>query len=312
MRGQETSIKKIPFYQNRAKMASYTTLPPEIRSKIIASISDAAEVPRAWLVYRLVSRSFRQDVEEAFRTHYLKRVQIHYKLYNLAKFGPMDLVFEFARLCENGERAVFRPVAEDPEGGRQLSSMTVLRRREDDEEWRWEQMRLWRRLFRSDPWYLTSLPPHAIALDASVMDTGLPGFQVDYEAPEISFLWKPMWDGFLGELAWMQRAERDQEAIGVGGDGGGGDGVVAVDVEAVQQQPRRKHAARIWEHRAREIRLGRAWKGFMGEDFAKADYDSFAWEDQVKRVELLESLRTAAASIADLQALGGQDGRVGA
>lgn len=282
----------------KADMASFTTLPPEIRSKIIASIAAPEEIPRAWLTYRLVSKPFQQDVYDAFRTYYLKRVRIKYEIYHLSKFGAMDLDFEFARLSEAGERAVFKRAAVGG-GGRHRELISpkegqnkvVVEGRPNSseathEEWCWNQKMLWKRLFRSDRWYLTCLPPHAIVFDSFVMDTDLPGLEIDHEMTEISFLWKPMWNAYLGELEWMQRAEREAAAHEAENRHRG----------AQERAPPRR-VARIWEHRAREKRLSRARKKLMGEELTRVDYNSFGWEDQLKRVEYLESLRASARNM---------------
>ncbi|KAH8204012.1 hypothetical protein TruAng_001823 [Truncatella angustata] len=168
-----------------------STLPRELRVKIIASVTSSDEIPRAWFQYRLVSKSFKDDVEDAFRTAFLKRLVVYYPLYHL-ELGLVCLELNFEKI--SGDRVVFSRVGNEED-------KLIPYYEGKSEEWSTLRRRHWERTL---PQSAPGQAGHFVILDSSIIiDSELPALEVNYRKLEILFQWKQIWNNFCGELQYI-------------------------------------------------------------------------------------------------------------
>lgn len=200
----------------------YGNLPSELWVHVVSSISSVDEIPRAWFAYRLVSKRFCWATEEAFRRHYVRRkMWINYDLGwgrgidNTADLCALDINMVFSRFEDSGQRVVFGDKdAANEERKREL----VMCKAEEPQRQRWEadvmgRYRLTDKCLVDGVWCLGQLEhihvePHVVVLHSLVMDKPLPGLEVDGDKREVSFLWKPLLNGFFGDELHVRNLER--------------------------------------------------------------------------------------------------------
>ncbi|KAK7914183.1 hypothetical protein PG985_011886 [Apiospora marii] len=171
-------------------------LPLEIWTRIVGFITDCHYLPRVWLNCRRVSHALKVATETAF----------------IARHPPTPASSSIpgarSHLSEDGSRAVFvRENAADYEAYKsvRLSSGGTLYEK---------TIRDWRRICTGcmeDPTIHINWPRHILYVRREVNDTVLPGLQVDFDAIEVSVLWRPMLSMLYGEaeyLKWAQKVER--------------------------------------------------------------------------------------------------------
>jgi len=166
-----------------------------------------------WCSCRQVSRGFRSIVDHIFKTEHLAQTAIEFDLGwdYLDQEGLTDkCVFgvrcTFDRFSDNDkEIAVFKD--QQPKAERHAE---WVQRHKKMELWKWKEKVDWYtggddkgavtdggRLFDLSPWVVT--------VYAMVNDTALPGWNIDYEAREISFRWKEMFQCFFREQEYMDK-----------------------------------------------------------------------------------------------------------
>lgn len=198
-------------------------LPLEIWTAIASHLTGSpADLCWLWLKLRCVSRSFNAAVETAVRNCALRQAEITVPFHRPVAAVGQDLsmpgrfrvgsvwlgtiVARFDHFSEDGERVFFR----DADASERM-----------DAEELGHSVNSWRRTvemyladargdvnFGDPPDHDALLmlqrfrfdqPPYVITMGGMVNDTELPDLQVDFERLEMSFCWKQMVTGFLGE-----------------------------------------------------------------------------------------------------------------
>lgn len=177
-----------------SSFTKFTQLPQELRLKVIASVTTTKQIAHMWLQYRLVSKTFKKEVEDTFRMVHMRRTCITYPLRNRQKeFMCIDLGFK----SFDADRVIFSAVSKNED-------RVLTDDKDKSDEWKRERLQLWRTETAQPD---QSQPGHFIMVNGfAVMDSKLPGSRFDYEKCEISFRWKEMWNAFCGELDYTIRA----------------------------------------------------------------------------------------------------------
>ncbi|KAB5545653.1 hypothetical protein GE09DRAFT_1243395 [Coniochaeta sp. 2T2.1] len=170
-------------------------LPPEIWTKII-SCTPTRDLSEAWFVCRSVSRTLRAATELVFVTNHLPKVTVNFNLGMLYTeeydkfFASLD--FHFDRLSENGKRVHLTVEHID---GRE-AYMRATR-----DVWS-EAMAMYPSKSNDDEEADNAIfePSHITSLRRLVNDTPLPGLDHSVDNLTISFLWKEMFDMFMGDF----------------------------------------------------------------------------------------------------------------
>jgi hypothetical protein len=202
MRGPSPNIHNLP------------PLPLELWTRVIASITDRAELPGIWLTTRRVSHALKAATEAAFVQRHLRDLNIDYMLgfayiddgteddddLSTGRKCSLAVNCRFDRLIDDGERAVFRDKAfQRPEGNE--NNFFQQARRATSNAWR-EAISMYLGDGGVDRRF--DLPPHVISFGREVLDTDLPGQKADFEAFEISFRWKEALSLFFGEMLYVR------------------------------------------------------------------------------------------------------------
>ncbi|KAH7093707.1 hypothetical protein FB567DRAFT_178632 [Paraphoma chrysanthemicola] len=188
-------------------------LPAELWGQICSYMDDFT----LWIVFRQISRTLRQEAEREFATNRLPNLQITYSCqlmsttasnltYNCSTNGTTRLI----GLSPDGTRARFRvatvnnvckkselylePTAEEIAQTSRLASATISQALQNAD-------------IRFALNNFSEVQSSAV-LGFYANDNGVPGCQVDLENLECSFEWKPFFDAFYGDYAYVGKVLR--------------------------------------------------------------------------------------------------------
>ncbi|OJD37370.1 heterogeneous nuclear ribonucleoprotein r [Diplodia corticola] len=191
-------------------------LPVELWVRIISNIAHSNVIPHVWLSCRRVSRTVRAAAEEAFLHRHLKP-RTHIKFRDLGMVPDshgwkhyLNLTLEFDRLSEDRKRVVFsnrRALREEEEEEDEGEDEEEGRRHEKAvEDALTERWRAAMRLYQGNGYGCRiDLSPYTITVRQIINDTELPGLEIDYEAREMSFDWRAMFDRLFGEECYAMK-----------------------------------------------------------------------------------------------------------
>ncbi|KAI1412347.1 hypothetical protein F5Y13DRAFT_190342 [Hypoxylon sp. FL1857] len=164
-------------------------LPPKVIALMIKVLPDYL-VPHVWKL-RFVCKSWKAEVEKAFREEYLPKTSI--RLFQSADLGGLvathRLSLEFHRFSEgdNAAHAIFRPgLLSDRTGSLDL-------------------VQLMARLSPTAHGTLVNVVHKVTMENIATGDPALEGFGVDRVAQEVYFLWKPMVSQLMGDEIRLRR-----------------------------------------------------------------------------------------------------------
>ena len=192
------------------------SLPLELWVQIIGSITDSRYLPRVWLNFRRVSRTFKEATEMAFISTHLRHAELSFRecqasVHDLqANLVYPHVILRFDRLARDDRgRAVFtrRQPAES------LKQVRVVGAGPDDNLFDLS-IRRWRASLEpyataaASPEKPYARPPHALSVRRIVNDTALPGLEVDFEKHEVSVQWAPMLSLLFGEEEYKKWAKK--------------------------------------------------------------------------------------------------------
>ncbi|KAL2752318.1 hypothetical protein ACRALDRAFT_1065480 [Sodiomyces alcalophilus JCM 7366] len=184
-------------------------LPPEIWCQIIASITDSRYLPRIWLNLRLTSRFLKSVTERVFADLHLRRSRLEFLAFDPVTDAhgdprPLDFILEFDRLSDDGSRAIYA----DKElhanhGPERLCPTDALAYPDRVDTVHQALVCQWRRRVEDytapPPHNRREVPPHVLVVRRVANDTELPDLRVDYDAFEVSFLWRPALTALFAE-----------------------------------------------------------------------------------------------------------------
>lgn len=203
-------------HQNDIYDSHLPSLPPEIWWQIIASITDSRYLPRVWLNLRLTSRFLKSVTERVFADLHLRRSRLEFLAFDPVTDAdgnprPLDFILEFDRLSDDGSRAVYiDKELHANHGPERLCRADALSYPDPVETVHQALVHQWRRRVEA---YAPppsqnggEVPPHVFAVRRIANDTELPGLQVDYDAFEVSFLWRPALTALFAEEEYRKWA----------------------------------------------------------------------------------------------------------